>query len=75
MFKELMNQVEVALHKNPKSYGAWHHRKWMGLAKGLTNTELEFKLIGQLLKLDERNFHGWDYWRCVCMCYRAEKCY
>ncbi|KAF8687348.1 hypothetical protein HU200_043033 [Digitaria exilis] len=56
--------VEVALRQNPKSYGAWYHRKWL-LNQKLTpvDSEREFGLLDKLLKVDARNFHGWNYRR------------
>mmetsp|Transcript_5489 Transcript_5489/g.18568 ORF Transcript_5489/g.18568 Transcript_5489/m.18568 type:complete len:224 (+) Transcript_5489:271-942(+) len=56
--------VEKALRANPKSYGAWYHRKWL-VQKGESSLPREMKLCGMLLKMDERNFHGWDYRRFV----------
>lgn len=47
---------------NPKSYGAWYHRKWV-IQFGLSPMDAEFLLLKKLLKLDARNFHGWDYRR------------
>lgn len=57
-------KVEMALRRNPKSYGAWYHRKWV-LNRGLApvDFEREFQLLDQLLKADARNFHGWNYRR------------
>lgn len=56
--------MELALRRNPKSYGAWHHRKWV-LQRDIlpTNFDHEFRLLDGLLKLDSRNFHGWNYRR------------
>lgn len=36
--------TERALMKNPKSYAAWHHRRWV-VAKGLSSLEHELKLV------------------------------
>lgn len=57
-------KVEIALRANPKSYGAWYHRKWV-LSQGLAEVDFdrEFRLLDQLLKADSRNFHGWNYRR------------
>ncbi|KAG0476612.1 hypothetical protein HPP92_013453 [Vanilla planifolia] len=69
-FKSLVNDelrvVEMALRRNPKSYGAWYHRKWV-LSQGLLEVDFdrEFYLLDQLLKVDARNFHGWSYRRFV----------
>ncbi|KAL5663934.1 hypothetical protein ACJX0J_024042, partial [Zea mays] len=56
--------VEVALRQNPKSYGAWYHRKWL-LCQKLAPVDFkrEFGLLDKLLKVDARNFHGWNYRR------------
>uniref|UniRef100_A0ACD5XV16 Uncharacterized protein n=1 Tax=Avena sativa TaxID=4498 RepID=A0ACD5XV16_AVESA len=56
--------VEAALRANPKSYGAWYHRKWL-LNQKLTpvDSKREFGLLDKLLKVDARNFHGWNYRR------------
>ena len=56
--KELMISV-LAIRANPKSYGAWHHRRWFienycGNAKEAV-VEEELKLLSQLLELDCRN--------------------
>jgi hypothetical protein len=55
-------QVYRALKVNHKSYGAWHHRKWV-IALGLSPLDSEFTLLSKVLKLDARNFHSWDYRR------------
>ncbi|OEL17954.1 Geranylgeranyl transferase type-2 subunit alpha 1 [Dichanthelium oligosanthes] len=56
--------VEVALRQNPKSYGAWYHRKWL-LNQKLAPVDFkrELGLLDKLLKVDARNFHGWNYRR------------
>lgn len=50
--------------RNPKSYSAWHHRKWV-LGYGLSSLEAELVLVEMLLDMDSRNFHGWAYRRFV----------
>jgi geranylgeranyl transferase type-2 subunit alpha len=73
--------TEAAIKKNPKSYHAWHHRRWSlttlcGL--GSTSTSLlipntsffnyasqELSLSENLFILDERNFHCWNYRRWI----------
>jgi geranylgeranyl transferase type-2 subunit alpha len=56
--------VEVALRQNPKSYGAWYHRKWLLNQKlAPVDFKCEFGLLDKLLKVDARNFHGWNYRR------------
>ncbi|VAI92001.1 unnamed protein product [Triticum turgidum subsp. durum] len=56
--------VELALRQNPKSYGAWYHRKWL-LNQKLAPVDFkrEYGLLDKLLKVDARNFHGWNYRR------------
>ncbi|BBN19938.1 geranylgeranyl transferase type-2 subunit alpha [Marchantia polymorpha subsp. ruderalis] len=62
---EELQLVERALQSNVKSYGAWHHRKWV-IDFGLSSLDHEFMLLKMLLKADCRNFHGWNYRRfCV----------
>lgn len=63
------------LERNPKAYGAWFHRKWsirkaLSAAESSTSSstsllERELALCAQFLKLDERNFHCWNYRRFV----------
>ncbi|KAI5084290.1 hypothetical protein GOP47_0000459 [Adiantum capillus-veneris] len=54
--------IERALMRNFKSYGAWHHRKWI-LQFGLSSLDHEYRLLDKLLTSDARNFHGWAYRR------------
>ncbi|XP_010439023.1 PREDICTED: geranylgeranyl transferase type-2 subunit alpha 1-like [Camelina sativa] len=61
---EELRVVENALKQNFKSYGAWHHRKWV-LSKGHSSTGNELKLLDKFQKLDPRNFHAWNYRRFV----------
>ncbi|CAN8000285.1 unnamed protein product [Ixodes pacificus] len=58
--------TEMALQKNPKSYGAWSHRAWAMGAFPNMDWDRELRLCNVLLEQDERNFHGWDYRRLVC---------
>ncbi|KAH9563654.1 hypothetical protein CY35_05G137200 [Sphagnum magellanicum] len=60
--KEELDLVYRALKVNHKSYGAWHHRKWV-IALGLSPLDSEFTLLSKVLKLDARNFHSWNYRR------------
>lgn len=55
-------QVENALKRNYKSYGAWHHRKWV-LSKEHSSTDRELRLLNMFQKQDARNFHAWNYRR------------
>lgn len=45
--------IERALQKNPKSYSAWHHRRWI-VAKGFCSLERELQLV--------------RLWVCACAC-------
>ncbi|KAK6942063.1 Protein prenyltransferase, alpha subunit [Dillenia turbinata] len=56
--------TESALRQNFKSYGAWHHRKWV-LAKGHSSVDHEMRLLHKFQKADPRNFHAWNYRRFV----------
>ncbi|CDP11513.1 unnamed protein product [Coffea canephora] len=61
---EELKVVESALMTNFKSYGAWHHRKWV-LNMGHSSTDRELFLLKKFQKLDARNFHAWNYRRFV----------
>ncbi|CAN8325780.1 unnamed protein product [Cochlearia groenlandica] len=61
---EELDVVESALKQNFKSYGAWHHRKWV-LSKGHSSIGHEMQLLEKFQKLDSRNFHAWNYRRFV----------
>ncbi|KAJ4913073.1 RAB geranylgeranyl transferase alpha subunit 1 [Raphanus sativus] len=61
---EELSVVESALKQNFKSYGAWHHRKWV-LSKGHSSIGNELRLLDKFQKLDTRNFHAWNYRRFV----------
>lgn len=61
---EELRVVERALRQNFKSYGAWHHRKWV-LSKGYSSIDDELSLVDKFQKADSRNFHAWNYRRFV----------
>ncbi|KAH9756187.1 Geranylgeranyl transferase type-2 subunit alpha 1 [Citrus sinensis] len=61
---EELRVVESALRQNFKSYGAWHHRKWI-LSKGHSSIDNELRLLDKFQKADSRNFHAWNYRRFV----------
>ena len=63
--RDELKLVEVALQKNPKSYAAWQHRKWIISHKKLVDLDQELHLCNLLLSVDERNFHCWSYRRFV----------
>lgn len=62
--KTELDLTEKALMKNPKSYAAWHHRKWI-ISWGFSSLEHEIHLVEKLLQVDDRNFHGWSYRRFI----------
>lgn len=55
---------EDGIRKNPKSYGAWHHRLWI-LQRFQVDYANELQLCKLLLTEDQRNFHCWCYRRFV----------
>ncbi|KAJ0263360.1 Geranylgeranyl transferase type-2 subunit alpha 1 [Hirschfeldia incana] len=61
---EELKVVESALRQNFKSYGAWHHRKWV-LSKSHSSVGNELRLLDKFQTLDSRNFHAWNYRRFV----------
>lgn len=62
---ELKLSENALTQRNPKCYYAWHHRKWILSLGGVTDFERELELSGKFLERDERNFHCWNYRRCV----------
>ncbi|KAJ2822354.1 Rab geranylgeranyltransferase [Coemansia furcata] len=53
------------IRKNIKSYWMWNHRVWTLNSMPKADWQKELALVAQLLSLDARNFHGWDYRRFV----------
>ena len=58
---------QQCLASNPKSYGAWHHRRWclLQMAAATPDWAREVGLCDAYLAADERNFHCWDHRRFV----------
>ncbi|MCJ1472011.1 Rab geranylgeranyltransferase [Lambiella insularis] len=61
------------LRKFPKCYWIWNHRRWvlrqastyLTIAEARSFWDGELSLVGKMLTLDNRNFHGWGYRRIV----------
>ncbi|MCJ1400861.1 Rab geranylgeranyltransferase [Xylographa trunciseda] len=68
-----LNFVFSLLRKFPKCYWIWNHRLWLlqQASIHLPASEVrklwegELLLVGKMLSLDNRNFHGWGYRRTV----------
>uniref|UniRef100_T1PHW6 Geranylgeranyl transferase type-2 subunit alpha n=1 Tax=Musca domestica TaxID=7370 RepID=T1PHW6_MUSDO len=65
VFETEMSLTEQCLLVNPKSYNIWHHRMWLLEQSPKANWQREVMLCNKYLKMDERNFHTWDYKRYV----------
>lgn len=47
--------TEFCLKSNPKSYGAWHHRRWLMKETEFKRVAEELKLCSKYLEYDDRN--------------------
>lgn len=65
MYEKDLAMTERCLLVNPKGYNIWHHRCWLLEHAPQTDWQHEVNLCNRYLKMDERNFHTWDYRRYV----------
>ncbi|CAG8539603.1 12208_t:CDS:2 [Ambispora leptoticha] len=57
--------LQALFQLNPKSYWIFNHRRWSLDNMPYPDWQRELELVGKILELDSRNFHGWDYRRYV----------
>lgn len=71
LIKDDLNFLIPLLRSFPKCYWIWNYRLWLldearrllPLAQARPFWEQELLLVGKMLTLDSRNFHGWGYRR------------
>lgn len=70
LLKGELFMTEIALKKNPKSYGSWYHREWclskandlnLSAKSSQLSWKHELELCNTFLNSDERNFHCWKH--------------
>ncbi|VEL07941.1 unnamed protein product [Protopolystoma xenopodis] len=65
LFSKELELTSRCLLSNPKSYASWHYRSWLMTNHPDPDWKAELKTCNMALKLDERNFHCWDYRRFI----------
>ncbi|EFW21561.1 Rab geranylgeranyltransferase [Coccidioides posadasii str. Silveira] len=71
LIQEELTFLVPLLRQFPKCYWIWNHRLWalkqtvgrLPLPQALRFWQEELALVGKMLSLDARNFHGWGYRR------------
>ena len=61
--KTELNISKQVIYSNPKSYWAFHHRRWCYEYMGITDVSSEIAQCDMLLDADPRNFHAWRHRR------------
>jgi geranylgeranyl transferase type-2 subunit alpha len=64
-YKTELDFTQKCLSLHPKSYWVWTHRMWILETMPEPTWNGEIALLNMMLKLDPRNFHGWDYRRYI----------
>lgn len=61
LLEEELKTTEQCLGKNPKSYGAWHHRDWVFQVIPNPPYKEELELCDRYFQLDERNCESYFF--------------